>query len=116
MLPSSVIIFEMCEIAISSYKHIGRIRSTRLVGKDLATCSTCSWDRYSRRLLKTFQFERWDKLILQTMLDLTKCYEAMGDKNKYVRMCAQIAINKVAASPVRLTRHQMTSRLSQALG
>eukprot|EP00092_Neocalanus_flemingeri_P030096 GFUD01032674.1.p1 GENE.GFUD01032674.1~~GFUD01032674.1.p1 ORF type:complete len:1160 (-),score=402.30 GFUD01032674.1:238-3717(-) len=94
---------EMCEITISSYKHIGRIRSARLVGKDLATFymqlgQVQQAATFLAEALKTFQVERWDKLSLQTMLDLTKCYEAMGDKEKYVRMCAQIASNKVAAA------------------
>jgi len=93
---------EMCEIAISSYKHIGRIRSARLVGKDLAAFymqlgQVQQAAVFLAEALKTFQFERWDKLSLQTMLDLTKCYETMGDKEKYVRMCAQIASNKVAS-------------------
>ena len=94
---------EMCEITISSYKHIGRIRSARLVGKDLATFymqlgQVQQAAVFLAEALKTFQFERWDKLSLQTMLDLTKCYKAMGDKDKYVWMCAQIASNKVASS------------------
>jgi len=93
---------EMCEIAISSYKHIGRIRSARLVGKDLATFymelgQVQHAAVFLAEALKTFQYERWDKLSLQTMLDLTKCYKALGDKEKYVRMCAQIASNKVAS-------------------
>ena len=39
---------------------------------------------------------RWGKLSLQKMLDLIKCYEAMGDKEKYVKMCTQRVSNKVA--------------------
>jgi len=94
---------EMCEIAISSYKHIGRIRSARLVGKDLAMFYIQLGEvqkaaTFLVEALKTFQMERWDKLSLQTMLDLTKCYKTMGDKEKYVRMCTQIASNKVASS------------------
>jgi len=94
---------EMCEIAISSYKHIGRIRSARLVGKDLASFymelgQVQHAAVFLAEALKTFQYERWDKLSLKTMLDLTKCYKAMGDKEKYVRMCAQIASNKVAST------------------
>jgi len=87
---------EMCEIAISSFKHIGRIRSARLVGRDLASFYMQMGENFKAttflvEALKTFQQERWFKLSLQTMLDLAQCYNKMEDKERYVRICAEIA-------------------------
>ena len=87
---------EMCEIAISSYKFIGRIRSARLVGRDLASFYIQMGEyvqatTFLVEALKTFQQEKWLTLSLQTMLDLAECYRTMRDTEKYARMCAQIA-------------------------
>merc|ERR1719282_836785 len=75
---------EMCEIAISSFKYIGRIRSARLVGRDLATFYIKMGEHaqaasFLVEALKTFQQEKWLQLALETMLDLAMCYKAMED-------------------------------------
>ena len=97
---------EMCEIAISSYKHIGRIRSARLIGRDLAAFylelgEVQAAASFLTEGLKTFQAERWAELATRTMLDLAKCYTALGEREKYVRICAQIASSKAAGEEER---------------
>ena len=86
---------EMCKVAISSYKDIGRVRFTWLVEKNLVTFYMQLDQVYQAAILltetlKTFQLGLWGKISLQTTLELTKCYKAMGEKYKYVRMCAQL--------------------------
>merc|ERR1719392_283381 len=93
---------EMCEIAISSFKHIGRIRSARLVGRDLASFYIQMGEHVKAatflvEALKTFQQEKWLKLSLQTMLDLANCYSSMKDNERYARMCAQISSSDAAS-------------------
>ena len=93
---------EMCEIAISSFKHIGRIRSARLVGRDLAAFYIQMGEHVKAatflvEALKTFQQEKWLKLSLQTMLDLASCYSSMKDNERYARMCAQISSSEAAS-------------------
>ena len=68
---------EMCETAISSYKHIGRIRSARLVGKELASFYMDLGEvgkaaSFLADGLKTFQQEKWCTLAGKTMLELAK--------------------------------------------
>ena len=68
---------EMCETAISSYKHIGRIRSARLVGKELASFYMDLGEvgkaaSFLADGLKTFQQEKWSTLAGKTMLELAK--------------------------------------------
>ena len=78
---------EMCEIAISSYKHIGRMRSAKLVGRDLASFymemgQHVKAATFLVESLKTYQQERWSKLSLQTMLDLAQCYSQLQDTER----------------------------------
>ena len=97
---------EMCEIAISSFKYIGRVRSARLVGRDLATFYIKMGQHgqaasFLVEALKTFQQEKWLQLGLETMLDLAMCYKTIEDSEKYARMCAQISSCPVASLEVR---------------
>ena len=90
---------EMCEIAISSYKHIGRIRSARLVGRQLAAFYLQLGERqqaasFLADALKTFQGEGWGELAARTMLDLATCYRELGEREKLVRICAQVAASE----------------------
>ena len=78
---------EMCEIAISSYKHIGRLRSAKLVGRDLAAFyiqmgQFVKATTFLVESLKMYQQERWTKLSLQTMLDLAQCYSQLQDSER----------------------------------
>jgi len=108
---------EMCEIAISSYKHIGRIRSARLIGKDLASFYLDLGEvqkaaSFLAEGLKTFLSERWNDLAGKTMLDLARCYSDLGEKEKYVRICAQIASLETATMENRIHYfHEMMKTL-----
>ena len=73
----------MCETAISSYKHIGRIRSARLVGKELASFYMDLGEvgkaaSFLADGLKTFQQEKWSTLAGKTMLELAKYAHCEG--------------------------------------
>ena len=97
---------EMCETAISSFKYIGRIRSARLVGRDLATFYIKMGEHaqaasFLEEALKIFQQEKWLQLCLETMLDLAMCYKTMEDSEKFARLCAQISSCPAASLEVR---------------
>ena len=87
---------EICEIALSSYKHIGRMRSAKLVGRELSTFYI-SMGEYAKattflvEALKIYQEERWGLLSVKTMLDLAKCYRALEDTERYTRIAAQLS-------------------------
>jgi hypothetical protein len=78
---------ELAELAMGTYKHIGRIRSARMIGRDLAA--------FYRRLgqaqkaaaflgdsLATFREEGWPLLETQTLLELAECFRDLGDKER----------------------------------
>jgi len=97
---------EMAEIAISTYKHIGRIRSARLIGGELAEFYIAAGQVQQAAAflidsLKTFQFEGWQRLSVKTLLDLVNCYKLLGDGEKYLRTCVQISSCRGATSQER---------------
>ncbi|XP_042242319.1 trafficking protein particle complex subunit 10-like isoform X2 [Homarus americanus] len=97
---------DLSEVAISTYKHIGRIRSARLIGRDLATFYTAQGEPQKAATFLTDQLtmfleEGWLLLAAQTHLDLAKCYLATNDLERYIRTCAQLAGSVVLGADVR---------------
>lgn len=94
---------ELAESAISTYKHIGRIRSARMVGLELAKFylemgQVQKANNFLVDALKTFENEGWSLLKIQTLTDTAKCYEKLNDYEKLVRTCAQMACAKELVS------------------
>ena len=70
---------ELSELAISTFKHIGRIRSARFIGIDLANFYLLLGQipqavTFLLDALKSYQAEGWRLLELQTLRDIAKCY------------------------------------------
>lgn len=87
---------ELSELAISTYKHVSRLRSARLVGLDLGNFY-CSLNQPQKAvvfftdLLRELKAENWHYLASQTLLELAGCYRKMGDAAAYTKTCAAIA-------------------------
>jgi hypothetical protein len=87
---------ELSESAISTYKHIGRIRSARMVGLELAKFYS-ELGQVQKALtflvdgLKTFEVESWSLLEVQTLIETAKCYQQLNDHERLARTCAQLA-------------------------
>nr|XP_053654909.1 trafficking protein particle complex subunit 10-like [Cherax quadricarinatus] len=97
---------DLSEVAISTYKHIGRIRSARLIGRDLATFYMAQGEPQKAATFLTDQLtmfleEGWLLLAAQTHLDLAKCYLAINDLERYIRTCAQLAGSVALSADVR---------------
>lgn len=90
---------ELCELAMGTYKHIGRLRSARKVGLSLASYFMEA-EEYTKAIgflvdaLKTFRSDRWTVLVIDVLLKLAECYQAIGDNERYIRTCAQIACSE----------------------
>ncbi|ODN03761.1 Trafficking protein particle complex subunit 10, partial [Orchesella cincta] len=90
---------ELCELAMGTYKHIGRLRSARKVGLSLASYYMEA-EEFNKAVgflvdaLKTFTNDRWTVLVIDVLLKLAECYHAVGDNERYIRTCAQIACSK----------------------
>ena len=72
---------------MGTYKHIGRIRSARMIGRDLAAFYMQLGEMQKAAVflidaLKTYEEENWKNLANQTQLELADCYKRMNDKER----------------------------------
>ncbi|XP_017879801.1 trafficking protein particle complex subunit 10 isoform X2 [Ceratina calcarata] len=99
---------EHAELAMGTYKHVGRIRSARLIGKELAQFYSELGENqkavaFLSDALKTYTNEGWNHLAAQTQLELAQCYKRMDDVEKYTKICTAIASLNVLHVTVRNT-------------
>uniref|UniRef100_A0AAG5CNJ8 Trafficking protein particle complex subunit 10 n=1 Tax=Anopheles atroparvus TaxID=41427 RepID=A0AAG5CNJ8_ANOAO len=87
---------ELSELAISTYKHVSRLRSARLVGLDLGNFYITLNEpqkavNFFTDVLRELKEENWHYLASQTLLDLASCYRKMEDSVNYTKACSAIA-------------------------
>ncbi|EDW81077.1 uncharacterized protein Dwil_GK11213 [Drosophila willistoni] len=88
---------ELAELAISTYKHVARLRSARLVGLDLGKFYCIHMNEphkavgFFTDLLRELKTENWQMLSSQTLLELANCYRKMGDTLAYTKSCSSIS-------------------------
>ncbi|XP_011300007.1 trafficking protein particle complex subunit 10 isoform X2 [Fopius arisanus] len=97
---------EHTELAMGTYKHVGRIRSARFIGKELAKFYGDLGENqkavaFLLDALNTYVDERWDDLAAQTRLELAQCYKQMDDTERYIKICSAIASSEVLHITVR---------------
>nr|CAD7455545.1 unnamed protein product [Timema tahoe] len=108
---------ELAELAMGTYKHIGRIRSARLVGRELAQFYLLLGERnkaaaFLSDSLKTYEEEGWRDLALKTQLELADCCDKMSDTERFVKLCAVIASASELDMPTRISHFdKMTAAL-----
>ncbi|KAI8520820.1 Trafficking protein particle complex subunit 10 [Branchiostoma belcheri] len=89
---------ELSELAMGTYKHIGRIRSARRIGKDLAAFYMMLGDArkaesFLSDALKMYQREGWGLLAANTCKDLAFCQKELNNMQKYAESCSLLASN-----------------------
>ena len=87
---------ELSELAISTYKHVSRLRSARLVGLDLGNFYITLNEPqkavvFFTDLLRELKSENWTFLASQTLLELASCYRKMDDVVNYTKTCSAIS-------------------------
>ncbi|EDS30577.1 transmembrane protein 1/tmem1b [Culex quinquefasciatus] len=87
---------ELSELAISTYKHVSRLRSARLVGLDLGNFYITLNEPqkavvFFTDLLRELKTESWHYLASQTLLELASCYQKMEDSVNYTKTCSAIS-------------------------
>lgn len=87
---------ELSELAISTYKHVCRLRSARLVGLDLGNfyCTLSKPQKavvFFTDLLRELKAEKWNYLASQTLLELASCFRKMEDWIAYTKTCGSIS-------------------------
>lgn len=83
-------------MALGTYKHIGRIRCARLVGREVASFymllgETQKAAAFLTDALRTFENDKWHDLIAQTQLELAECYKKAKDIRKLIGASANVS-------------------------
>lgn len=97
---------ELCELTISTNKHVSRLRSARLIGLDLGNfyCNLSEPNKavgFFTDLMRELKRENWHYLASQTLLELANCYRKMDDMLAYTKTCAAISCSTELETLVR---------------
>ncbi|XP_064606870.1 trafficking protein particle complex subunit 10-like [Liolophura sinensis] len=108
---------ELSELAMGTFKHIGRLRSARLIGKDLAEFymnrgEPQKAEAFLVDALKMFKHEGWDILAEHIRLDIAKCQEKLDNKHKLLRTACHIACCSLIPSKQRAYYQQVLTKLT----
>ncbi|KYB25316.1 Trafficking protein particle complex subunit 10-like Protein [Tribolium castaneum] len=87
---------ELAELAMCTYKHIGRLRSARLVGREVASFylllgETQTAAAFLSDAVRTFEQDKWHELAAQTQIELAECYRKANDTKKFIKTSASVA-------------------------
>ncbi|XP_054271357.1 trafficking protein particle complex subunit 10-like [Macrosteles quadrilineatus] len=87
---------ELSELAISTYKLIGRARCAHDIGKNLSSFykklgDLNSASMFLRNSLHCYVEDGWHQLAAQTRIELASCYRELKDCKRYCKTCASIA-------------------------
>ena len=79
-----------------TYKHIGRLRSARLVGRQVASFYVLLGETQTAAAVlsdavRTFEQDKWHELSAQTQIELAECYKKAKDTKKFIKTCANVA-------------------------
>ncbi|CAH0731793.1 unnamed protein product, partial [Brenthis ino] len=87
---------ELAELAMGTYKHIGRLRFARHIGRDLASFyselgETSKAVVFLMDALRSYEEQGWKDLAAQTRLELVAAAKKMNDVDRYTKLSARIA-------------------------
>ncbi|EFX70597.1 hypothetical protein DAPPUDRAFT_309387 [Daphnia pulex] len=87
---------ELSELAMGTFKHCGRLRSARLIGRDLSRFYL-QLDQPQKSvsflldLLRGYQEENWPLLKIDTHIELAEVFLKIGDRVRFIEASANIA-------------------------
>lgn len=98
---------ELSELAMGTFKHCGRLRSARLIGRDLSKFYIQLGQpqqsvNFLIDLLRGYQEENWTQLKIDTHMELADVYDQIGDYDKFIEASACIATYKTLNLETRL--------------
>lgn len=81
---------------MGTFKHVGRLRMARLVGKEVASFylllgETQKAAAFLGDAVRTFESDGWHELAAQTQLCLADCHKEAKDTRKYIKACAAVS-------------------------
>lgn len=101
---------ELSELAMGTYKHIGRVRCARSLGFDLAKFYWSIKDHttatsFLQNALHCYEQDGWKQLAANARLNLAHSYSQLGDILRYAKMCVSIASSSELPMSVRVKHY-----------
>ncbi|XP_055890053.1 trafficking protein particle complex subunit 10-like [Biomphalaria glabrata] len=124
---------ELCEQAMGTYKYIGRFRSARMIGLELADFymkikDPTRAENFLLDSIKMYQQESWHHLADGTMLQLAECQKLLEEPDRYLKTSCHIACSpnlslndrhryfqELMLTLQKITGHRTEMRASQAI-
>ncbi|XP_064489263.1 trafficking protein particle complex subunit 10-like [Ornithodoros turicata] len=111
---------DLSEHTMITFKHIGRMRSARLVGKDLADLYIQMGEHrkavpFLLDLLRTYTDESWTYLALLMQKEVACCYLATQDWPRFVRTSIQLSAQAALAHDQRIQHFEQARDKMSAL-
>ncbi|KAK7503040.1 hypothetical protein BaRGS_00005666 [Batillaria attramentaria] len=90
---------EMCELAMGTFKHISRFRSSRMIGRELASfymkiSEAQKAEVFLLDAIKMYRQEGWVSLAHATMRELATCQKQMGNSHRYLKTACEVACSR----------------------
>lgn len=87
---------ELSELAMGTFKHIGRVRSARIIGHDLAEFymklgEPLKAEGFLLDAMKMYKQEGWDILADGVRILVAQCQKKLDNTLKYIKTCCHIA-------------------------
>ncbi|XP_013406005.1 trafficking protein particle complex subunit 10 [Lingula anatina] len=108
---------ELSELAMGTFKHIGRMRSAKRIGQDLADFYM-GLGEYSKAegflldALKMYKRERWTSIADHIRVKVAQCQEREGSISKYLRSCVCIASSQDLDDDLRMDYYRKLLKLT----
>ncbi|KAL8586604.1 hypothetical protein ACOMHN_040112 [Nucella lapillus] len=102
---------EMCELAMGTYKHISRFRSSRKIGRELASFymnigEPQKAEAFLLDAVKMYRQEGWHSLAHATMRDLAACQKHMGHTKRFLVTACKVSCSGYLPDTVRSQHFQ----------
>ncbi|CAG5118255.1 unnamed protein product, partial [Candidula unifasciata] len=106
---------DMCEQAMGTYKYIGRFRSARMIGLELAEFymkikEPQKAENFLLDSIKMYQQEGWLYLADGTMVQLAECQKCLHNPGNYLKTACHIACSTHLSLDVRLQYFEETMK------
>ncbi|XP_076819783.1 trafficking protein particle complex subunit 10-like isoform X1 [Clavelina lepadiformis] len=98
--------FDLSELSMGTFKHMGRYRAARSIGSDLASFYLMMGDpskaeSYLVDAVRIFANDGWMVLYSRANQILARCYKEMNNVRKYIRLCYALMCDSSLSSDER---------------
>nr|CAB3267218.1 trafficking protein particle complex subunit 10-like [Phallusia mammillata] len=113
--------FELSELAMGTFKHMGHFRAVRCIGNDMAEFylklgEPAQAENYLIDTVRMYEADGWPLLLAKANKMLARCYKKMINIRKYLRLCYSLMCDEMISQEERIFYCDEFKSLSTDLG